>query len=74
MVHLKKDNNYQINLHVHVDLLVTDLLLGLHDDPDVVKVVDGPVQLPVEVHHLEAEVRRVSTRPNGQRIVAYLGL
>jgi hypothetical protein len=53
------DGSDQIDLHVHVDLLITDLLLRLHDDADVVKVVDRTVQLPVEVHHLQSRFKNV---------------
>ena len=44
---------HQVDLHVHVDLLVPDLLLGLHDDADVVQVSDLAVQLAVKVEDLQ---------------------
>ena len=44
----------QVNLHVHVYLLVPDLFLRLHDDPDVVQIGDLAVQLAVKVKHLRS--------------------
>ena len=46
---------HELNLHVQVYLDLPELLLGLHDDPDVVKVVDGSVQLLVDVGDLSVE-------------------
>ena len=43
---------HEVDLHVHVDLLVADLLLGLHDDADVVEVGDLAVKLAVKVEDL----------------------
>ena len=44
--------SYQVDLHVHVNFLISDLLLCFHDDPDVVQIVDRTIQLAIKVHHL----------------------